>query len=1120
MPALSLERSRAVHLRPLHMKIRIPRVCRIRWQSAFGSIRQLARPEEAIEGSLANYQSSGVRGKLLLPTDPRTEQILIVEKRQKGTTDIARVIVAPQAALSAHSDEYDLRRCDWAAHPEADTSSATPLPSRATNANLWQAATNSWAGAFAYVAGDEELGIEGLRPPQIGALHAIQAYWTTSEEPATIVMPTGTGKTDTMIAALVATPIPRVLVIVPSDALRTQLAEKFLTLGILRSIVGMLAQSAQFPIVGTLLKKPTTVAEVDSFFERCHVIVTTSHIAAKCKEKLQARIAHHCPYLFIDEAHHAEAPTWQAFREHFTGRRVVQFTATPFREDGKALDGKIIYKYPLRKAQQEGYFKTIQFDAVQEFDLAKADRAIAARAVHHLRNDASGKHIVMARVGSVSRAQAIFKLYEQHPEFHPVQLHTGIGARSARDHARESIISGRSRIVVCVDMLGEGFDLPELKIAAFHDIRKSLAVTLQLAGRFTRSRPDLGNAVFIANTADVTVCDELRKLYTRDPDWNLLLPEFSDAAIEEQVTLKEFLEGFASFTDDIPLQRIRPATSAVIYKTRCSDWSPDNFRAGIPGLYNFERIHSDINHARHTLVVVTARKEPVAWAHNDQVYDWVWDLLVVFWDQQQKLLFINSSSNEGVFKSLARAVAGAEVELINESAVFRTFDGINRLTLQNVGLTEQLGRLIRYTGRMGPDIEPGLSEAHKRNTRRTVVSGKGFESGARVTVGASRKGRIWSMRRANLENLIRWFKHVGRKVLDENIDPAQVLQGTLECTVVAQMPAAPPMAVDWPELVYADKETAIDFLIDGTQTWALSDCELRLNDDEDEESEEVSFALVSDHGRVMMSLRIFETNDVKNYRFTIEPNRSVMVTIGASQMSLQEFFYEEPPMIWFTNGASLEGNTYTPLKATYPPYPRDKIVAWDWKGIDLTEESQGEERNIHSIQYRVIETLKKDDYAVIFDDDGSGEAADVVALRIDARRGSRSIDVEFYHCKYSRPTPGKRIKDLYEVCGQAQKSVHWMSSEEKRTEIFTHLLRRESKRQAKGGTTRFDRGDATMLTEVREKSRTWPVRLKVFTVQPGVSRASASDQQLELLSVTENYLLETHQLAFQMIASK
>jgi superfamily II DNA or RNA helicase len=54
-------------------------------------------------------------------------------------------------------------------------------------------------------------------------------------------------------------------------------------------------------------------------------------------------------------------------------------------------------------------------------------------------------------------------------------------------------------------MLGEGFDLPELKIAAFHDIRKTLAVTLQLAGRFTRARHDLGDATFIANLADVDV---------------------------------------------------------------------------------------------------------------------------------------------------------------------------------------------------------------------------------------------------------------------------------------------------------------------------------------------------------------------------------------------------------------------------------------------------------------------------------------------------------------------------------------------------------------------------------------------------------------------------------------
>lgn len=131
----------------------------------------------------------------------------------------------------------------------------------------------------------------------------------------------------------------------------------------------------------------------------------------------------------------------------------------------------------------------------------------------------------MARVETVARAEIVFAIYKRlAPDLEVVQLHTGVKGVRAREEARRKILSKEARVVVCVDMLGEGFDLPELKIAAFHDIRKTLPVTLQLAGRFTRSRPDLGDATFVANTADVSVQDELRKLYTRDPDWNALLP--------------------------------------------------------------------------------------------------------------------------------------------------------------------------------------------------------------------------------------------------------------------------------------------------------------------------------------------------------------------------------------------------------------------------------------------------------------------------------------------------------------------------------------------------------------------------------------------------------------------
>jgi len=50
-------------------------------------------------------------------------------------------------------------------------------------------------------------------------------------------------------------------------------------------------------------------------------------------------------------------------------------------------------------------------------------------------------------------------------------------------------------------------------------------------------------------------------------------------------------------------------------------------------------------------------------------------------------------------------------------------------------------------------------------------------------------------------------------------------------------------------------------------------------------------------------------------------------------------------------------------------------------------------------------------------------------------------------------------------------------------------------------------------------SRNRPVRMTVSIVQPGLSRKDASREQLELLSVTENYLMETFRIPFAAIAS-
>ena len=1094
------------------MKLTCPVVWAANFQHYGDSIRQLQSPIVEVDGIGVRYTRRTVSGIVFRPTSNPENEILVVDRRIEPPANFARVIRSTNP-LDPRAEQLDCRDGTWLRHPnQTEIGRIGQLDGFAANA------LHSWANGFNFINEDIPNGIRGLRNPQIGALHAVLAHWSVSNEVATVVMPTGTGKTETMLSLLVAVPCHRVLVVVPTDALRTQIADKFISLGILKP-TGVASPAVLYPVVGILRHRPTTPHLTDELFARCNVVVTTSQIAGQSPEQIRERFAFQCDFLFIDEAHHVEAQTWRTLKESFAHKKTLQFTATPFRDDDKVLEGQIIYKYPLRKAQAEGYFRPIHFKPIIEYDPAKADRAIAQAAISELRADRTGKHVVMARADSVVRAKEVFEFYKGFEEFHPIELHSGIKSHRLFQDNLAKLKCGQSRIVVCVDMLGEGFDLPELKIAAFHDIRKSLAVTLQIAGRFTRARDDLGDATFVANVGDVDVTEELKKLYTHDPDWNVLLPELSEKIIGEQIEVRRFNEGFTELPDDIPLRTFRPATSTVVYKTQCAEWQPRAFKAGLDQPDSYARLHFAINSRERTLVIVTARQEPVEWAELEELSVLDWELWILFWDSDRQHLYINSSGNKGVFRKLAMAVAGENVQLIRELEVFRCFSGITRLRLTNIGLTEQIARLISFTGRMGSDVKAALSQAQKRNTRKAVLFGTGFENGSRASVGASRRGRVWSFRRVPLHGFADWCRTIGTKLAAETIDPEAVLKGTLTFDAVESVPAIPALYIDWPDEFYDEIESAINFFIDdGQRRWALHETSIELVGEQSERS--VGFRLQHDEDSVTLSLTLIGHGESADYRFDVIGDRPVGVGKRSGRTALQELFYEKPPKIWFADGSSLEGNLHTPLKSVSPPYDRAQIEVIDWTDVNLKKEAQEVERDTSSIQYKIIQTLvESGDWEVIFDEHGTGEIADVVAIKTRAQGSQLVIDIDLYHCKRA-PTgkPRVQVEDLYEVCGQAQKSVSWCS-QDKQVDLFTHLLRREPKRSKNNEATRFQKGTKEELYRIKESSRSAALRARIIIVQPSLSRSDASDQQLELLAVTENYLSETLQLPLTVIAS-
>ncbi len=71
----------------------------------------------------------------------------------------------------------------------------------------------------------------------------------------------------------------------------------------------------------------------------------------------------------------------------------------------------------------------------------------------------------MARCQTIERAKDLHQLYSSmFPEFRPVIVHSQQSIRERRANLA-ALRRFESRLIVCVDMLGEGFDLPELSFA-------------------------------------------------------------------------------------------------------------------------------------------------------------------------------------------------------------------------------------------------------------------------------------------------------------------------------------------------------------------------------------------------------------------------------------------------------------------------------------------------------------------------------------------------------------------------------------------------------------------------------------------------------------------------------
>ena len=962
----------------------------------------------------------------------------------------------------------------------------------------------SWRNGINYVSELEAVENHplrpGLRPPQIGALHAIAAHWSLSSDPAIIVMPTGTGKTEVMLAVTVESRGDRVLVIVPTDALRQQTADKFREYGLLRKLD--IVADVKNPVVGVLTGKPTA-AELD-VIRTCNVVVTTMASISRGDDHEQKAFATLFSEVFFDEAHHAQATTWNKFSGFCGHARMLLFTATPFREDGKALNGKIIYNYPLQLAQENEFFKPIKFLQVFEPDSSLADLKIATTAVEKLRADIENglDHMLLARANTIGQAKSLFeKIYSaEFPDLNPILVHS---QTRGREQILKNIRRGQHRIVICVDMFGEGFDLPQLKVAALHSVHKSLGITLQFIGRFARAAANVGDASFVANTAEDGVPEALEGLYQEDADWNNLLSDLSYDAIDPQARLSELVGNLRPLEEatselEISTLTMKPKLSTEVF--RVPDFDHTGYRKAFRST---QIIHQPIfSQQDQMLVFIVNQQDKVDWTDSRDIAIDTWDLFVIFYDEDRSLLFINSSRKFFASK-LARCLS-TDPQPVRDESVFRAFSNLRRMTLHSVGLTG-LSRNVRYQMFAGLDVRDAIDPVLQQDKMKSNVMGVGYEDGQRVSIGCSRKGKIWSLQTDSLAGWREWCRDLGVKLCNDNVEPNDFLKYTLipEPIKSGVLPAQQAMMIDWPDQLFESASFKIT-VVCGNEKYSFHECQLDLVDWA-AAGNAYTFKLTA--GRDMeciFRMTLIAEDAAQGLFYSIMRVEGVEMSIEAFNKvePAVEFFTTNPPLVRLADGSQLSGEILLkPREELAEVFDLNLISQLAWGDMLLNQESRwsGEELRPRSIQQKFIEHLEQGPSAFIIDDDDAGESADIVAIEDT----EDTITVTLWHCKFSSgAAPGNRVKDLYEVCGQAQKSTKWTWNF---TNLVAHLTERETKHRG-GRPSRFVRGSLDRLVVLRKASRRKYVVFRVGIVQPGLSKAGIGNEHLAILGATSLFL--------------
>ena len=940
----------------------------------------------------------------------------------------------------------------------------------------------------------------GFREAQRGALFAIASHFTSRTDPAIVTMPTGSGKTAVLQASAFLLRASRVLVLTPSRLVREQIAEDFGELRVLKRLNALPNDLAAPAVMATNARVKT--ADDWEAMRAFDVVVATVQSISPSLEDVPAPPADLFDLILVDEAHHSPALTWRTLIEGFPDALKVLFTATPFRRDDREIKGRFVYSYDLKRAYDDGVFGHIDYIPAEpeagDTGREAEDRAVALAAEAKFKADRAANldHLLMVRTDSRARAKELEGIYAVNTELR-LKLVTGDQSLAHVRRVLAKLDTGELDGIICVNMMGEGFDMPRLKIAAVHAPHRSLAVTLQFIGRFARTVGErLGSATFLAPMSAIQV--EARQLYAEGAVWAEIIPNLSEARIRREVDVRETLEAFEPQTSvpdlaDLSLYGLSLYAHVKIYRLREAPdlATPMNFGG------DRETVFSWTSDSQRASVHITRQVTGVRWASDDRLLDVRFDIFVFYYDEAANLLFICASKRaDGYYRTLARNLTGYDPRILPLSHVSRALKELGDPRFFQVGMKKRQAASLAESYRImaGSHADEAIRNEDARLYDRGHCFGSAYDGEERLTIGLSSSSKIWSNRTLSLPELLGWCRTLARKINDKK---AAVTGSKLDMLqtgeTVRKIPGRPLFAI-WSNDIYIEPPQAIFQDTSGAHhSVPLTEFSLDVTGWGDHH---IAICLANDLVATNLIFRL--EGGLFGYLDDVQPR--VVLDWQRHDVDLADYLNDDPVAFTLDDWSRLDGEEhYPPPAGGFELYSADLVDTLDWNaaGVDIKVEYAAGVGLATSIQGHLRQVLAGGSDDVVYWDHGSGETADFVAFKL---RDDGGVDVRFYHCKGSSgPSPGNRVADVYEVCGQAVKGYIWCD--------IARLVKRLSNRHKnKSGMAEFVRGDEEVL---KTFARARPATFQMIVVQPGIRRGVIEPKLSEVLGAANSHSLSS-----------